>query len=288
VFPCPTPFQGHFPGVDHYLSHAVFRNPMTKESFVIMITDRNMYKYTPQYKKVWQTDLRDIHSIDIDAKTHEVMTLAIRCNKNNQLVGKKGGSGLYAELIHTELCQAESIMARDLWATALSRVCRISYQKYFENTTVPNPEVYQWNVYMNKLNETGKLQVRCLVASTTRLYNIRVMPGVELDRRPQWAFPIASLVALITYGDNPLMFSFRVTPKTPSGTGRAAPMRELVTYVVSHVNERNFLLQDLKRLYRYNVPNKSLPEHHEKDHSKVIKTQSWIKSLITLNFGSSQ
>lgn len=62
------------------------------------------------------------------------------------------------------------------------------------------------DVYGNKLNENGKLQVRCLVASTTRLYNMKIStPGMELERKAQWAFPIASLVALVTYGDNPLV-----------------------------------------------------------------------------------
>lgn len=59
-----------------------------------MMTDRNLYKYTPAYKRVWQSvriystaetyhlqDLRDIHSIDIDAHTHEVLTIAMRCTK---------------------------------------------------------------------------------------------------------------------------------------------------------------------------------------------------------------
>lgn len=62
---------------------------------------------------------------------------------------KKGNAGIYAEFIYNELCGAESIMARDLyglifltrraltfsisWATAMSRVCRITFQKFFES-----------------------------------------------------------------------------------------------------------------------------------------------------------
>lgn len=62
------PLQGHFPSVDHYLAHAVFKNPLNKglailaapsltslETFVLMMTDRNLYKYTPAYKRVWQS-----------------------------------------------------------------------------------------------------------------------------------------------------------------------------------------------------------------------------------------
>ena len=132
----------------------------------------------------------------------------------------------------------------------MSRVCRVTYQKFFESAyilsifavsltravavLVPAPEVYQWSalssffyafsatvasthlladVYGNKLNENGKLQIRCLVASTTRLYNVKInTPGMEMERKAQWAFPIAALVALVTYGDNPLVWPIAWAP----------------------------------------------------------------------------
>jgi len=138
------------------------------------------------------------------------------------------------------------------------------------------PTMHKAGIYQS--HPSGKAHANANVKINT--------PGMEMERKAQWSFPIASLVALITYGDNPLMFSLRIAPKT-AVMGRAQPMRELVTYVVSHINERNFLIHDLKRLFRYNAPNRTLPEHHEKDHTKTIQSQSWLKSLISLNFGRS-
>lgn len=107
VFPCPKQFevrnavtviidrsltrlQGHFPSVDHYLAHAVFKNPLNKglailaapsltslETFVLMMTDRNLYKYTPAYKRVWQS-VRTYYTLKLTTcRISETSTLLI-------------------------------------------------------------------------------------------------------------------------------------------------------------------------------------------------------------------
>jgi len=51
TYPCPKQFEDQFPSWDHYIAHNTFTSSSPRETFIILITDRNIYKYTTGNKK---------------------------------------------------------------------------------------------------------------------------------------------------------------------------------------------------------------------------------------------
>lgn len=72
------------------------------------------------------------------------------------------------------------------------------------------PEVYQCHFYVEKVNRKGKTQIRCLVISSTNIYNLNVKSGRELGKPKVIFFFFISFYYYIVFSflSFPLMYCF--------------------------------------------------------------------------------
>jgi len=273
TYPCPKQFEDQFPSWDHYIAHNTFActTNAAKETFIILITDRNIYKYTTGNRKIWQRDIRDIHTIE--PGSNRSFSIIYRFPKQGKLLS--GGEDYLAQL-HKETCEAESAEVKDMWLVMLSRVLRITNQKFFENSYVPAPEVYQWSVYVMKFNGKGKKQLRCLACSTQRLYNIDVKAGSLELGKTKWAFTISSCTSVIKYDNNPFIFTLNVAPGTPSGSYRSKPMGSMCSFGTRTELEKNWIIADVKRIFFI------CTKGHLKEETGVLKDSKVVKGKSSL------
>lgn len=80
----------------------------------------------------------------------------------------------------------------DMWQILLEGIFYIFFLIFYLNLNyllivckgsyIPSPDAYQCHFYVEKFNRKGKTQIRCLVISTSHIYNISVKSGRELGK----------------------------------------------------------------------------------------------------------
>ncbi len=66
---------------------------------------------------------------------------------------------------------------RDETCILFNRLLQDFWQLLFESRLVPSPEIYQFHAFIRKVNRKGREQIRCIVISDKRIYNVKFKPG---------------------------------------------------------------------------------------------------------------
>ncbi|KAL6072429.1 Peptidase S1 domain-containing protein [Balamuthia mandrillaris] len=119
-----------------------------------------------------------------------------------------------------------------------------------EENAINQQEVYQGHFFVTKRNRKGKLQIRFLVFGTRSVYNYVAKVSVSRTKvepnKCKWAFPIADIVAVVTYNDDPRAFSLEISTEASS---KKKKVKSSITFLVDSLQEREDLLQLLQVLY---------------------------------------
>ncbi|KAM9964726.1 hypothetical protein ACTFIW_004502 [Dictyostelium discoideum] len=161
--------------------------------------------------------------------------------------GSGGGSGSGGisndNYISEKIFITESEEIRDQWLVSLRLLTRQTFQKYFESTFIPAPAIYQLHIYAYKTNRKGKNQIRCILVSTERCYNISIKtPSLEIGK-VKWSFPIAALKTLQVFKSAPNILVLTLDNKENS------KVKEVQQFILKDLIERNLLTNELRRIY---------------------------------------
>ncbi|KAN0015714.1 hypothetical protein ACTFIU_008458 [Dictyostelium citrinum] len=159
--------------------------------------------------------------------------------------GGGGGSGGISNdnYISEKIFITESEEIRDQWLVSLRLLTRQTFQKYFESTFIPAPAIYQLHIYAYKTNRKGKNQIRCILVSTERCYNISIKtPSLEIGK-VKWSFPIAALKSLQVFKSAPNILVLTLDNKENT------KVKEVQQFILKDLIERNLLTNELRRIY---------------------------------------
>ncbi|KAK5577765.1 hypothetical protein RB653_002713 [Dictyostelium firmibasis] len=158
--------------------------------------------------------------------------------------GGGGGGGISNDnYISEKIFITESEEIRDQWLVSLRLLTRQTFQKYFESTFIPAPAIYQLHIYAYKTNRKGKNQIRCILVSTERCYNISIKtPSLEIGKI-KWSFPIAALKTLQVFKSAPNILVLTLDNKENT------KVKEVQQFILKDLIERNLLTNELRRIY---------------------------------------
>ncbi|EGG22417.1 hypothetical protein DFA_04538 [Cavenderia fasciculata] len=199
--------------------------------------------------------------------THtESPNLQTRISMFTQSALKRGNENYIRE----KLWVAESEDIRDQWLIAVRLVSRNLFQKFFESNFIPSPAFYQLHLYVYKINRKGKTQVRCVLISSERFYNISVKQSLEIGK-VKWSFPLASLKNLQIFKNPPNLLIVHIDNKENS------KVKEHQQFITRDSHERNLLANELRRLYN-KLTKQQLNKEEKEENSHYKKTS--LKFII--------
>ncbi|EGC28738.1 hypothetical protein DICPUDRAFT_159779 [Dictyostelium purpureum] len=283
LYPCPSKFEKIVPLDERYITHTVFlKNKSSETTFIGLLTSKKFYKVdSDTLKKIWTIDLFDMHSIEGD-ESPDPKTLRIVYHVKQQQTPNQSGqqfdpnhhhhqnindsnnpelsppdSPTIQSRISTSMAKrssndnymaekiliAESEETRDQWLISLRLLTRQTFQKYFEASFIPAPAIYQLHVYAYKTNRKGKNQVRCILISTERCYNISIKtPSLEIGK-VKWSFPIGNLKSLSTFKNAPNTLVLILDNKENT------KVKEQQQFILKDQIERNLLINEIRRIF---------------------------------------
>ncbi|KAN0035535.1 hypothetical protein ACTA71_004809 [Dictyostelium dimigraforme] len=158
--------------------------------------------------------------------------------------GSSGNGGISNDnYISEKIFITESEEIRDQWLVSLRLLTRQTFQKYFESTFIPAPAIYQLHIYAYKTNRKGKNQIRCILVSTERCYNISIKtPSLEIGK-VKWSFPISALKTLQVFKSAPNILVLTLDNKENT------KVKEVQQFILKDLIERNLLTNELRRIY---------------------------------------
>ncbi|GAM23007.1 hypothetical protein SAMD00019534_061820, partial [Acytostelium subglobosum LB1] len=287
---------------EHYITHATFRKSLAGEtSYIGLLTSYRFYKVDPDTNRMtWSINIVDMHSVEGDeAVDPKILKIVYHLrptsgdgNSNNEpsppdsphlgssshqtsgmqrlsmvTASIKRATGSHStddSFVGEKSLVAESEDARDQWLIALRQLMRNTFQKLFESSFIPAPAVYQLHLYVYKTNRKGKNQIRCILVSTERVYNISVKQSLELGK-PKWSFSIGSLKGLQVFKNPTNLLLINIDSSKESGK-----IKETQQFVMRDTNERNLLANELKRLYT-KITKGTLSKEEKDEHSSASK-----------------
>eukprot|EP01132_Coremiostelium_polycephalum_P005873 gene5873-7305_t len=169
-------------------------------------------------------------------------TLHNRLSQITHSALKRNSSTSHDSYISEKILIAESEEIRDQWLISLKIITRQLFQKFFESTYIPAPAIYQLHMYVYKTNRKGKNQIRCIVLSTERLYNISVKQTLELGKI-KWSFPISALKNLQVFKNPSNLLIMCQDNKENS------KVKETQQFIFKDQSERNLMVNEMRRIY---------------------------------------
>eukprot|EP01112_Ceratiomyxa_fruticulosa_P018118 TRINITY_DN5750_c0_g1_i1.p1 TRINITY_DN5750_c0_g1~~TRINITY_DN5750_c0_g1_i1.p1 ORF type:complete len:358 (+),score=56.30 TRINITY_DN5750_c0_g1_i1:183-1256(+) len=283
-FPCPIRFDKIVPMNEQYITHALFKKfkDNTEKLFILLLTTTRYYKISvDSFHQVWSRDLIDLHAIEGDdassAATPTLLRLVCRVApkssreprdssvRNRMSVEGPLTYGLMDKnLLKPKSYHAESIEVRDHWLIALRVLLRDMWQQKFESTLILSPDIYQTHVYVDKINRHGKNQVRCVLLSIDRLFNVMSKGMTEIGK-VKWSFPHEAMSKLDMYANPPNLLDIHVDS---SNKGVRGKVKNVISLAFKDKLERDMIVAELRRLY-FNKTKKHL--------SKVDIEDEWGK-----------
>lgn len=140
-----------------------------------------------------------------------------------------------------------------MWVTLLNRASREHWQEFFELTMVPAPEVYQGHWLLTKVNKSGKMQVRILLLSTERLYNVEVKSGSLAVSKIKWSLPVNTLRAVGTYVHDERAMQLLVKNEKTD----AQHVKQEYVFLARNEAERSEVLAEVRRIH-YEITDRHL------------------------------
>eukprot|EP00761_Pharyngomonas_kirbyi_P002429 gb/GECH01002433.1/.p1 GENE.gb/GECH01002433.1/~~gb/GECH01002433.1/.p1 ORF type:complete len:288 (+),score=56.41 gb/GECH01002433.1/:1-864(+) len=137
---------------------------------------------------------------------------------------------------------------RDEFFIVFNRLLQDYWQRIFEARLIPEPEIYQFHLFLQKISRRGKPQLRCLVLSSDKVYSLKMSPG-ETDPKKstiRWVVPWEILSNLEWYKLSPDSFSIVFDKKNAPKSVKN--LHSLCSFSCNSEKERKIVVAEIRRL----------------------------------------
>jgi len=260
-YPRPAKFDKIIPPEEQYVAHGNFRkfskNGLEK-AFVLIVTRTKYYKLeAATSKKLWEKNLLEIQTVQFD--DDDPFKITLTCKKTPPSTTKAWiivPSASHNMDLSEKVIIAETPDAMDEWFIIMRALVRDAWQALFESQYISAPDVYQVHFFAEKINRKGKSQVRCIVVSTEKVYNIDVKAGTLDLGKLKWSFPITSLTNVYVYNTPSNMVLLRIN------SSHLQKVKPLTSLVLRNKLDRNIIVGEIRRIYfskkKYHLPKEEL------------------------------
>ncbi|KAJ5079946.1 hypothetical protein M0811_14321 [Anaeramoeba ignava] len=219
----------------------------TKEDkpVILVLTNKRLGKIDPKTAKVKFNDLWSIHSIENDAESSYIFQLFVYKKSKSRFLKSATDINSYLK-VQSYLC--ESTEKRTEWVDSFYEALRDFWQQFFEKQYVPEPEIYQVHALLTKFNRKKKKQIRCLVLSTERVFNIGVKLSDMKPSKVRWAIPLSRLEKVLLYRNNLRAFGIQIN-NTALKKNSQSKMSTIYSFLAKDIEEREMIVQELHILY---------------------------------------
>jgi hypothetical protein len=197
-------------------------------------------------------EYRDVHSVrKEEGLALSIWLLGAHGAKSKVKEKLKGwGSG---EMASNHLSEKEFTCNNEEERSDLYRIVKKlsmdAWQYFFEvEGPIKPPEIYQGHLFLTKRNRKGKFQIRFIVMSNRKMYNMeaKISSKTRVEvHKCKWAFPLSDIKAVATYTDEPIALTLTVDTQH----SEKKKVKDSVTYLVDNQTERDFCIAELRRLY---------------------------------------
>jgi hypothetical protein len=137
----------------------------------------------------WRIPFVNIHSVVPSELFSNMFKIWYSDEKrtNRKVVGKYLFSKTY---------ECENEQERNEWVMIINRVIQDYYQALLEKHIIPEPEVYQFHVWVQRLEKKHKDALKCVAFSTEKVYilNMNIGDDNPKNMKPFYSYPIESII----------------------------------------------------------------------------------------------
>jgi len=238
-----------------YIYHSKFlflQHRNTDSEVTLLVTNNQLYcileNATHDLSSIlWVKSLKEIHSVLPIGMAGQDLRFSLVFQ--NPVTKSKLRSTKLEEFLEEIEFSASSSEIRDDWIVVMKEVLNRVWQPQFELLYMQSPEVYQFHIMANKVNDKGRFQIRCLAFSKERFYLFHVPESHPLNPgKIKWSSKITNIKKIAHTPDNPDGFTLVDEIKGPR-----------IWHFQSNL-EKEAVLKEIKRLYTVCSGGKSLEE----------------------------
>ena len=230
-------------------------------TWAAILTDRAFLKVEPDGEVRQRKELIDIHSVEADPADATAFFMysykSAAALQADKVKGMFGFGMRFEEFLQQRRFKCASEAAAFEWVLVLNRLVRDAWQRIFESSFIPSPEIYQCHAFVIKLNRKGVAQERTLVVSNEWVYNVEMRHAPTGVKDFKWALPIVALRSVeLTYEeDQPCAtFSFddsvaqQLMDEQHVGAKKGAGTKDTHSFVFNDRGGRGKVVRELQRL----------------------------------------
>mmetsp|Transcript_19660 Transcript_19660/g.27105 ORF Transcript_19660/g.27105 Transcript_19660/m.27105 type:complete len:279 (+) Transcript_19660:31-867(+) len=229
---------------ESYITHLEVKEGSNKPVYLLISTE-HFYKIDPySKKKLWVMPLFNLH--EIKEAEGGLRLVYQEFDKKGAKMAKKA---IKESSFKTMLLKSSDANQLTLVSIASEALMRRFWQALFEGSLIQQPDLYQGHLFVFKFDKKQKLNYRCLVLSTNRLF-MTTPSETSNNFIVKWAIRYDDIELVSQVDSHPLVFLIQFVQNATSVAGiRNRPIRSKIAFQALNVIGRQQAIHDLQRTY---------------------------------------